>query len=505
MTIRNALISVYHKQGLDRIIDLLQSHNINILSTGGTQSYIESKGVKVQAVEGITGYPSILDGRVKTLHPAVFGGILARRTDDHLSQLGQHDIVPIDLVIVDLYPFAKTVAELDDHQQIIEKIDIGGISLIRAAAKNYESVLVISSQDQYTALEEILDQGAETDLQTRQSYARKAFLESTRQDLAIVNYLDGQIGDTEEFRAGFRPKTPLRYGENPHQEASYHGEMTEVFDQLHGKAISYNNLVDIDAAIRLIAELWDGQPASAILKHTNSCGVAVRDQLADAWKAALAGDPVSAFGGIFVVNKKVDVPTATAMNEIFFEVVIAPGYEEEALTILKKKKNRIILDLKTPHLSKYSFKQLLNGVIVQGYDQKVETKKDLTLATNQAASDQEIDDLLFANVCAKHLKSNTIALVKNGQLIGMGCGQTSRVDALKQAITKAKGFGFSLKGAVMASDAFFPFKDCVEIAAKAGISAVLQPGGSIRDQESIDCCNENGMSMYMTGTRHFKH
>jgi len=505
MIIQSALISVYHKEGLDRIIELLQKHNIQILSTGGTQKYIESRGVTVHPVEGVTGYPSILDGRVKTLHPGVFGGILARRTDDHLSQLREHKIVPIDLVIVDLYPFVDTVREVEEHQQIIEKIDIGGISLIRAAAKNYESVLVISSQSQYAQLEEMLEAGASSTEAQRLHFARKAFLESTRQDLAIVDYLDGKLGDVEEFRLGVAQKKELRYGENPHQAASFYGPLQEAMDQLHGKAVSYNNLVDIDAAIRLIAEFWDGRPTAAILKHTNSCGVATRPTLADAWKGALAGDPVSAFGGIFVVNKEVDVDTAQAMNKIFFEVVIAPSYSEEALQILKQKKNRIILHLHTPYMSDRSFKQILNGVIVQKYDQKREVKSDLELVTSHEASDAQISDLLFANLCAKHLKSNTIAIVKDGQLIGMGCGQTSRVDALKQAIRKAKGFGFKVKGAVMASDAFFPFNDCVQIAHKAGISAVIQPGGSIRDKDSIEFCEEHGMPMYLTGTRHFKH
>jgi len=505
MKIKNALISVYHKEGLDRILTLLREHDINILSTGGTQSYIESQGHDVQAVEDITGYPSILDGRVKTLHPGVFGGILARRTDDHLEQLTEHKIVPIDLVIVDLYPFVKTVAESSEHQQIIEKIDIGGISLIRAAAKNYESVLVISSQSQYSGLESLLGSGAQTTADQRLSYARKAFLESTRQDLAIIDYLDTKLGGRDEFRLGVAGKTSLRYGENPHQEASFFGAMSDIMTQLHGKAISYNNLVDIDAAIRLIAEFWDASPTAAILKHTNSCGVAQRDDLVTAWKDALAGDPVSAFGGIFVVNGPVDIATATAMNKIFFEVVIAPDYDDEALKILKSKKNRIILHLHQHKMATTSYKQILNGVIVQKYDQKVESEKDITLATRAKAKKRELEDLLFASICAKHLKSNTIALVKHKQLIGMGCGQTSRVDALKQAIHKAKGFGFKCKGGVMASDAFFPFADCVEIAHKAGIRAVIQPGGSIRDRDSIEFCDKNEMAMYLTGTRHFKH
>ncbi len=503
--IKSALISVYHKEGLDQIIETLDRCNIAIYSTGGTQKYIEEKGVQVRSVEGLTSYPSILSGRVKTLHPKVFGGILARRDPDHLSQLEEYDIPEIDLVIVDLYPFEDTVASTDDESQIIEKIDIGGISLIRAAAKNFRDVVVIASKGEYGALESLLEEkGGVTDLADRKMLAMKAFKVSSHYDTAIFNYFNEDRSE-KVFKSSLHDFQTLRYGENPHQEGTFYGKLDDMFDILGGKPLSYNNLVDVDAAVGLMREFKDDSPTFAILKHTNPCGVATRETISEAWQAALAGDNVSAFGGILISNAEIDLTTAEGINKIFYEVLIAPAFSDEALSLLAKKKKRILLRIKDFHIQADQFKSLLNGAIVQDVDHQTETPKDLQIVTNIAPELDQINDLLFANKCVKHLKSNTIVLAKDSQLVGMGCGQTSRVDALKQAILKANHFGFDLAGSVMASDAFFPFPDCVEIAHQAGVVAVIQPGGSIRDQESIDFCDANGMAMVTTGVRHFKH
>lgn len=503
--INSALISVFYKDGLEPIIKELGRLGVVIYSTGGTQRFIESQGVKVEAVEDLTTYPSILDGRVKTLHPKVFGGILARREVDHLQQLQQYEIPEIDLVIVDLYPFEETVANTDEEAAIIEKIDIGGISLIRAAAKNYRDVVVASSKDDYGFLLSLLqEKNGHTDLADRRELARRAFNVSSHYDTAIFHYFNEE-GTDLNFKHSILKAKELRYGENPHQSGVFFGDLDEIFDTLNGKALSYNNLVDIDGAVSIISEFQDADPTFAILKHTNSCGVATRSTILEAWQAALAGDNISAFGGILIANRPIDLQTAKEIDKIFYEVLIAPEYEADALELLRKKKKRILLRIKDYSVRNTLFKSLLNGVIQQDNDLKTEEKSDLKVVTKKAPSGEEIEDLLFANKCVKHLKSNTIVLAKGQQLIGMGCGQTSRVDALKQAIIKARHFGFDLEGAVMASDAFFPFPDCVEIAHEAGIRAVIQPGGSIKDQDSIDFCDKNGMSMVMTGTRHFKH
>jgi phosphoribosylaminoimidazolecarboxamide formyltransferase/IMP cyclohydrolase len=502
--INSALISVFHKDGLEPIIHALHKLGITIYSTGGTQKFIEEKGVSVQTVEGLTSYPSILDGRVKTLHPKVFGGILARREADHLEQLGKYEIPEIDLVIVDLYPFEETVASTNDENAIIEKIDIGGISLIRAAAKNFKDVVVVPSKAEYPILLQLLeDNNGATTLEDRKALARRAFSVSSHYDTHIFNYFDNDMGSA--FKASEDESQTLRYGENPHQNAAFFGRLDEIFDNLGGKAVSYNNLVDIDAAVNLMAEFEHSDPTFAILKHTNSCGLATRSTTQEAWKAALAGDNISAFGGILISNNTIDLATAGEIDKIFYEVLIAPEFEADALAFLQKKKKRILLKIKSFHRNQKSFKSLLNGVIQQDTDLKQDGREDLKVATKIAPTDAQVDDLLFASIAVKHLKSNGIVLIKNKQLIGMGCGQTSRVDALKQAIAKAKHFGFDVTGAVMASDAFFPFPDCVEIADQAGVKAVIQPGGSIKDQLSIDYCDENGMAMVMTGTRHFKH
>jgi len=503
--IQSALISVFSKEGIEPIAKKLHELGVKLYSTGGTQRFIEGLGLPVIAVEDITSYPSILDGRVKTLHPKVFGGILARREPAHLEQLAHYDIPEIDLVIVDLYPFEDTVANTSDEQQIIEKIDIGGIALIRAAAKNFGDAVVVPSKNEYGKLLDLLNEKEGlTDLNDRQEFARKAFLVSSHYDTAIYQYFNRETQDVA-FKHSILDSQSLRYGENPHQKGRFHGQLEEMFDTLGGKALSYNNLVDVDAAVSLMAEFQDADPAFAILKHTNACGVAIRPTLIQAWKDALAGDPVSAFGGILISNRPIDLETATEIDKIFYEVLIAPGFNADAQAFLQKKKKRILLRIKDFYVRKNTFKSLLNGVIEQDNDLKMETKDDLKPVTDKKPSEAEIADLLFANICAKHLKSNTIVLAKNQQLAGMGCGQTSRVDALKQAILKAKSFGFELEGAVMASDAFFPFPDCVEIADEAGITAVVQPGGSIRDKDSIDYCNNHGMAMVLTGTRHFKH
>lgn len=504
--IRSALISVFHKDGLDDIIPLLKQLEIKVYSTGGTQSLLEKHGIKVHAVEDLTTYPSILDGRVKTLHPKVFGGILAKREPDHLNELVQYDIPELDLVVVDLYPFEETVAQTSDERQIIEKIDIGGISLIRAAAKNYRDIVVVPSKDQYGDLHHILaDQQGGSTLELRKHLALKAFQISSHYDTAIFQYFNQDIADTSQLKISAGPATPLRYGENPHQEAFFYGRLEEEFQKLNGKELSYNNLVDIDSAIDLMSEFDGEKVAFAILKHTNSCGVSIRPTTIEAYQAALAGDPVSAFGGILITNGQIDLKTAQAINEQFYEVLIAPDFDDSALALLRKKKKRILLRRIADRRQPTKVKTLLGGFIRQDADQAIETTEDLNQVTTKTASPEELDALLFANKVAKHLKSNVIVLVKDKQLIGMGCGQTSRVDACKQAIDKAKRMGFDVAGSVMASDAFFPFPDCVELAHKEGVVAVIQPGGSINDHLSINFCNEAGMAMVTTGVRHFKH
>ena len=501
--IKRALISVYHKERLDLIIKKLHDEGVSFLSTGGTKTFIESQGIPCEAVEELTTYPSILGGRVKTLHPKVFGGILARRdVEKDAEQLTEYQIPEIDLVIVDLYPFEATVAAGADEKNVIEKIDIGGISLIRAAAKNYKDVVILASQDQYMPFLELINQnGAETTLEERRWFAKEAFAVTSHYDSAIFNYFDGE--DASAFRFTANGSKPLRYGENPHQKGYFFGEFNEMFEQLHGKEISYNNLLDIDAAVNLINDFED--ITFAILKHNNACGLASRDELKNAWKDALAGDPVSAYGGVLITNAIVDKDTAEEINKLFFEVIIAPDYDLDALELLTQKKNRIILVLENTKVPQKQFRSVLNGVLVQERDTYQETGEELKTVTEKEPDEDEIDDLLFANKIVKHSKSNAIVLAKDKQLIASGVGQTSRVDALKQAIEKAKSFDLDLKGAVMASDAFFPFNDCVEIAAEAGITAIIQPGGSVRDTDSIEMANQKGVSMVTTGIRHFKH
>lgn len=503
--IKTALISVFNKDGLDEILRLLNEGGVKFLSTGGTRKFIESLGYSCDAVEDLTGYPSILGGRVKTLHPKVFGGILNRRDNEgDREQICQYDIPAIDLVVVDLYPFEDTVASGAPEADIIEKIDIGGISLIRAAAKNFNDVTIVASKHQYEPLRRILaENGARTTLEQRRWFAKEAFGVSSSYDSAIFNYFDSTAEQPSALRIAIDGEKIMRYGENPHQKGYFFGHLDRMFDQLHGKEISYNNLLDIDAAVSLIAEFSD--TTFAILKHNNACGVASRPTVLEAWKDALAGDPVSAFGGVLVTNGRIDAAVAEEINKIFFEVVIAPAYDPEALGILEQKKNRIILLQKAPLSTTRQFRSVLNGALVQERDLKAETPEDLRLVTTKAVDPSRIDDLLFANKLVKHCKSNAIVLAKNRQLCAAGVGQTSRVDALRQAIEKAHTFGFDLNGAVMASDAFFPFADCVEIAHNAGVDAVIQPGGSIRDNDSIKYCDENGIAMVMTGFRHFKH
>lgn len=501
--IKTALVSVYHKDKLDIIIQKLHEEGVEFISTGGTQSFIESLNIPCESVEDLTGYPSILGGRVKTLHPKVFGGILSRRdlAEDN-DQLDKYEIPEIDLVIVDLYPFEATVAAGADEPTVIEKIDIGGISLIRAAAKNFKDVVIIASQDQYEPfLNLINEKGAETTFEERRWFAKEAFSVSSSYDSAIFNYFDGE--EESAFRHAENNSKVLRYGENPHQRGVFFGDFEDMFEQLQGKEISYNNLLDIDAAVNLINDFED--ITFAILKHNNACGIASRPVLVDAWNDALAGDPVSAFGGVLITNAVVDKAAAEEINKIFFEVIIAPDYDLEALEVLSQKKNRIILILKNNRVRSRQFRSLLNGVLIQDKDMKTEMPDDLKVVTEKAPSSEEIEDLLFANKIVKHSKSNAIVLARNKQLLASGIGQTSRVDALEQAIEKAGSFMFDLNGAVMASDAFFPFPDCVEIAAKAGVTSVIQPGGSIKDQDSVDSCNNNGLSMVTTGFRHFKH
>jgi phosphoribosylaminoimidazolecarboxamide formyltransferase/IMP cyclohydrolase len=497
--IRTALISVFYKDGLEPVVKLLSDLDVTIYSTGGTQEYIEKLGIDVVPVESLTSYPSILGGRVKTLHPSVFGGILGRRENEQdVKEMEQYHIPEIDLVIVDLYPFEETLASTNEEKLIIEKIDIGGPSMIRGAAKNFKDVTVIASKSDYELLENILkDSNGETTIEQRKKFAAKAFEVVKLYDIVISNYFNEQT-PSEKHIAGVKT---LRYGENPHQQALFRGDLDEIFTQLHGKEISYNNLVDIDAAIQLIAEFKE--ITFAIIKHTNVCGIASRLNNAFAWKAALAGDPESAFGGVLVTNSLVDKETATAINEIFFEVLIAPVYEEAALEILQSKKNRILLQLKHTPDGSEQYKSLLNGTLIQSVDKGNFSKWEE--AGGRETTEVEKQDLVFANIVCKHLKSNAIALVKEKQLVGKGCGQTSRIDSLRQSIEKAKQFNFDLHGAVMASDAFFPFNDCVKLGHEAGITAFIQPGGSIRDKDSIDYCKENKLAMVMTGMRHFKH
>jgi phosphoribosylaminoimidazolecarboxamide formyltransferase/IMP cyclohydrolase len=504
--IKSALISVFHKDGLEPIIEALKAHNITIYSTGGTQKFIESCGAKVTAVEDLTDYPSILGGRVKTLHPKVFGGILSRR--DHQGDrttLGEYDIPEIDLVIVDLYPFEETVASGSSHEDIIEKIDIGGISLIRAAAKNYKDVLCVASKADYdNALEILKKPVAESSYEERKAFAVNAFAVSSHYDTKIFGYLN-QPQTNQELRLSETEVMPLRYGENPHQKANFYGKANEVFEQLHGKELSYNNLLDVDAAVNLINEFQGEDPTFAVLKHNNACGLAQRDKVLEAYNDALAGDPVSAFGGILISNTKIDKATADEIHKLFCEVVIAPSFDDDALEVLTSKKNRRILLLKQSDFSNEMVRTCLNGVLVQDRDKITDKSEHFKTVTQSSPDKTQIEDLVFASKICKHTKSNTIVLAKNKQLIASGTGQTSRVDALKQSIEKAKHFEFDLNGAVMASDAFFPFPDCVEIADNAGIVAVIQPGGSIKDELSIKYCDKNNMSMVMTGTRHFKH
>lgn len=503
-TIKSALVSVYHKDNLEPIIRKLNSLNVKLYSTGGTLSFIEKMGIAVTAVDSVTGYPEVFGGRVKTLHPAIFGGILNRRDNgSDQKEKAEHKIPDIDLVIVDLYPFEETVASGASEQDIIEKIDIGGISLIRAAAKNFNDVVIVSSRNDYGDLLNLLENGnGSSDLAQRRRFAAKAFATSSHYDTAIFTYFN-QNEQLTHFKQSIHASQVLRYGENPHQQGVFYGDLEAMFTKLSGKELSYNNLLDVDAAVNLISDF--PEPTFAILKHNNACGVATRPTVKEAYLDALAGDPTSAFGGILICNRSIDLSAATEIHKLFCEVVIAPHFDDDALALLKTKPNRILLVQNEVGLAKRAFRTLLNGVIEQDKDLKTEVEADLKPVTNRVPTPQEIKDLLFANKLVKHTKSNTIVLAKNGQLLASGTGQTSRVDALKQAIAKASGFGFDLQGAVMASDAFFPFPDCVEIAHNAGINAVVQPGGSIKDKESIDYCNANNMSMVMTGVRHFKH
>jgi len=500
--IKTALISVFYKDGLAPIVKKLHEQGVRILSTGGTQKFIEEFDIPVTPVESLTGYPSILGGRVKTLHPAVFGGILSRRElDSDKKQLEEYKIPEIDLVIVDLYPFEETVASGADEQDIIEKIDIGGISLIRAAAKNFKDVLIVSSRNQYAdVLNVISENGGETSLETRRRYAGEAFDVSSNYDTHIHRYFHP---DAEVLKISEQNHNVLRYGENPHQKGFFFGKLNELFDKLNGKELSYNNLLDVDAAVALIADY--NECTFVVMKHNNACGLASRSTVVEAFKDALAGDPTSAFGGVLIANREIDLATATEIDKIFYEVVIAPAFSDEAVKLLSAKKNRIILIQKQVEVANQMVRTALNGYLVQDRDVSTQVADDLKCVTKVAPTATEVEDLLFANKLVKHTKSNTIVLVKNGQLMASGTGQTSRIDALKQAIVKANSFGFDLNGAVMASDAFFPFADSVQIANEAGIMAVIQPGGSIKDNLSIGYCDEHGMSMVMTGVRHFKH
>ena len=502
--IQSALISVFYKEGLDNIVSILHKLHVKIYSTGGTFAFINELGIPAEKVENLTDFPSILGGRVKTLHPSVFGGILARRNNNSdLEQLSKYKIPEIDLVIVDLYPFEETLRSTDQEEEIIEKIDIGGISLIRAAAKNYNDVLVVSGKDQYPGLNDLLiDKKGFTSLSDRRLYATRAFQTSSHYDTAIFKYFNSE-SEIETFRESINSAQSLRYGENPHQKGIFFGDINQIFEKLHGKEISYNNLLDLDAALNLIDEFTSA--TFAVIKHNNACGVASRGNALEAWKDALASDPVSAYGGVIVTNVPVDEVTAAEIDKIFFEIIIAPSFSASALEILKQKKNRIILLRKESVKSKSGFRSLLNGVLWQQKDNSTESANDMKPVTLRTPLPSEINDLVFANIIVKHSKSNAIVIVKNRQLCASGIGQTSRVDALKQAIEKAVSFGFDLKGAVLASDAYFPFADSVEIAHRAGITAIVQPGGSVRDKESIDYCSANGIAMVFTGIRHFKH
>ncbi|MFA6261945.1 MAG: bifunctional phosphoribosylaminoimidazolecarboxamide formyltransferase/IMP cyclohydrolase [Bacteroidia bacterium] len=502
-SIKSALISVFYKDGLDVLAKTLHQLGIQIYSTGGTQEYIEQLGIPVNRVEDLTGYPSILGGRVKTLHPKVFGGILARREHPQdQKEMLEHAIPYLDLVVVDLYPFEETVKTTTEENKIIEKIDIGGVSLIRAAAKNFNDTLIICDKQDFSALSQtLLEQNGTTTLAQRRQYATKAFHTTSHYDGLIFQYFDA--AQPTAFKASVAPAKVLRYGENPHQQGVFYGNLGELIEQWHGKELSYNNLLDIDAALNLIGDF--NEPTVAIIKHNNPCGIASRETLLDAWKDALSGDPVSAFGGVIVANRVIDEATAMEIDKIFMEVLIAPGYDEIAARILKSKKNRVLCTLKTGLPAGKQFRSILNGVVVQDKDTVVLDQSRLQPVTNSQAAAAQLEDMVFADKIVKHTKSNTIVLAKNKQLIGIGCGQTSRVDALKQAIAKAHSFAFDLHGAVMSSDAFFPFPDCVEIANNEGIKAVVQPGGSIKDDASIAYCNAHEVAMYFTGIRHFKH
>lgn len=504
LSIQAALISVFDKSGLEPIIQTLHQFGVTLYSTGGTQKFIERLGIPVVAVEDLTGYPSILGGRVKTLHPKVFGGILNRQENTSDAQeIKSYEIPQIDLVIVDLYPFEETVRSSASETEIIEKIDIGGIALIRAAAKNFQDVVCVSNKKHYPRLLELLTtQKNRFHLEDRKAFAAKAFADSSHYDSAIFSYFQE---DKDTLKISSHQSKKLRYGENPHQEGRFFGPLEELLEQIHGKEISYNNLLDIDAAVQLMEEFYEEAPTFAILKHNNACGLATRENLTAAYEAALAGDPVSAFGGVLIANRPIDESTAQAIHTLFCEVLIAPAYDKEALDILTQKKNRVLLIQKSRQLPTESVRTCLNGYLVQDKDTQTDTESNLQQATQLAPSPTEVMDLLFAAKICKHTKSNTIVLAKNQQLLASGTGQTSRVDALEQAIEKARKFDFELQGAVMASDAFFPFPDCVQIAHQAGIQAVIQPGGSIKDQDSIDYCNQNDVKMVLTGIRHFKH
>ncbi len=503
-TIQSALISVFSKEGLEPIVRKLHSQNVTLYSTGGTEDFIKNLGIPVVPVEDVTSYPSILGGRVKTLHPKVFGGILNRQDNESdVQQMQEFNIPQIDLVIVDLYPFEKTVASGASEADIIEKIDIGGISLIRAAAKNFKDTVIVASVDEYAMLLDLItNQDGATTLADRKLLATKAFHVSSHYDTSIFNYFNT---DETIYKASIADGQILRYGENPHQKGFFFGDFDSMFKKLHGKELSYNNLLDVDAAVNLINEFKTDGPTFAILKHNNACGLATRDSISEAYIAALAGDPTSAFGGVLIANTKIDVATATEINKLFCEVVIAPDYDAAAISILQEKKNRIILVQNEVDLPHKQVRTCLNGLLIQERNSITDNKEDLKTVTLTSPTEQEIEDLIFASKICKNTKSNTIVFAKNGTLIASGTGQTSRVDALNQAIEKARNFGFDLNGAVMASDAFFPFPDCVAIAKEAGITAVIQPGGSIKDELSINYCNENKLAMVFTGTRHFKH
>ncbi|MDA8938040.1 bifunctional phosphoribosylaminoimidazolecarboxamide formyltransferase/IMP cyclohydrolase [Flavobacteriaceae bacterium] len=503
LKLKSALISVFDKDGLEPIVNKLNELGVKIYSTGGTESYLRKIGIPVFKVEDVTGYPSILGGRVKTLHPKIFGGILNRNeNNDDIRDLKNFEIPNIDLVIVDLYPFEKTVKLNESEDNIIEKIDIGGISLIRAAAKNFKDVMCVSSKDDYSDFLHLLDNNGEINLESRKNFAIRAFNVSSHYDIAIFNYFNQ---DNNSLKASYKNGKELRYGENPHQKGTFYGDFNSMFEQLHGKELSYNNLLDVDAAVNLILEFYNDIPTFAILKHNNACGLASRNTLFSAYKDALAGDPVSAFGGVLISNKIIDFDTAEEINKLFCEVVIAPSFEESAIKLLKSKKNRILLVLKNTNLNNQQLRTCLNGVLTQDKDTLTDSVVNFKTCTEKSPNKSEIKDLEFASKICKHTKSNTIVLAKNLQLISSGTGQTSRVDALKQAIEKSNNFKFDLNNSVMASDAFFPFPDCVEIAHKSGISSVIQPGGSIKDDLSIEYCNKNNISMVLTGTRHFKH